>query len=229
MNISCNKKYIIQAVNIVSIKEKIKELVIEWDSDGLKNYCQSLLESNEVSASDLLKIIGDVMKFVGDQFEEEEIFLPELIGSAETVKVAIDEVLDPAIRTSGEEKETMGKVVIGTVESDVHSIGKDLVGSFLFSNGFEVYNLGVEVTADQFISKAEEVGANVIGLSSLLTMSMDFQKEVIEELKKRGLRDKYKVIVGGAPTSEDWAEKIGADGWADDAIEAVELIMRILK
>ena len=229
MNISCNKKYIIQAVNIVSIKEKIKELVIEWDSDGLKNYCQSLLESNEVSASDLLKIIGDVMKFVGDQFEEEEIFLPELIGSAETVKVAIDEVLDPAIRTSGEEKETMGKVVIGTVESDVHSIGKDLVGSFLFSNGFEVYNLGVEVTADQFISKAEEVGANVIGLSSLLTMSMDFQKEVIEELKKRGLRDKYKVIVGGAPTSEDWAEQIGADGWADDAIEAVELIMRILK
>ncbi|NHJ21317.1 MAG: hypothetical protein EAX91_10255 [Candidatus Lokiarchaeota archaeon] len=229
MNISCNKKKVKQAVNIVSIKEKIQGLVVEWDTDGLKDYCRSLLKNNEESASDLLKIIGDVMKFVGDQFEEEEIFLPELIGSAETVKAAIDEVLDPAIRASGEEKETMGKVVIGTVESDVHSIGKDLVGSFLFSNGFEVYNLGVEVTADQFISKAEEVGANVIGLSSLLTMSMDFQKEVIEELKKRGLRDKYKVIVGGAPTSEDWAEKIGADGWADDAIEAVELIKRILK
>ena len=213
----------------MSIKEKIQGLVIEWDTDGLKDYCRSLLETNEVSASDLLKVIGDVMKFVGDQFEAEEIFLPELIGSAETVKAVIDEVLDPAIRVSGEEKETMGKVVIGTVESDVHSIGKDLVGSFLFSNGFEVYNLGVEVTSDQFISKAEEVGADVIGLSSLLTMSMDFQKEVIEELKKRGLRDKYKVIVGGAPTSEDWAEQIGADGWADDAIEAVELIKRILK
>jgi methylmalonyl-CoA mutase cobalamin-binding domain/chain len=169
------------------------------------------------------------MKIVGDQFEEEEIFLPELIGSAETVKVAIDEVLDPAIRAAGEEKETMGKVVIGTVESDVHSIGKDLVGSFLFSNGFEVYNLGVEVTANQFITKAEEVGADVIGLSSLLTMSMDFQKQVIEELNKRGLRSKYKVIVGGSPTSEDWAEQIGADGWADDAIEAVELIKRIMK
>jgi methylmalonyl-CoA mutase cobalamin-binding domain/chain len=98
----------------------------------------------------------------------------------------------------------------------------------LFSNGFEVYNLGVEVTADQFISKAEEVRADVIGLSSLLTMSMDFQKQVIEELKNRGLRDKYKVIVGGSPTSDDWAEQIGADGWADDAIEAVELIKRIL-
>jgi methanogenic corrinoid protein MtbC1 len=86
----------------------------------------------------------------------------------------------------------------------------------------------VEVTADQFISKAEEVSADVIGLSSLLTMSMDFQKQVIEELKNRGLRDKYKVIVGGSPTSDDWAEQIGADGWADDAIEAVELIKRIL-
>ncbi len=212
----------------MSIKDKIKELVVEWETEGLKEYCQSILKNNEATASNLLKIIGDIMKFVGDQFEEEEIFLPELIGSAETVKVTIDEVLDPAIRATGEEKETMGKVVLGTVESDVHSIGKDLVGSFLFSNGFEVFNLGVEVTADQFISKAEEVGADIIGLSSLLTMSMDFQKQVIEELKKRGLRDKYKVIVGGSPTSEDWAEKIGADGWADDAIEAVELIKKLV-
>jgi methylmalonyl-CoA mutase cobalamin-binding domain/chain len=213
----------------VAYKEKVKELVIEWDSEGLKEFCQSILDSGEATASELLKIIGDVMKYVGDQFEEEEIFLPELIGSAETVKFAIDKVLDPAIRAAGEEKETMGKVVIGTVESDVHSIGKDLVGSFLFSNGFEVYNLGVEVTADQFIAKAEEVGADVIGLSSLLTMSMDFQKQVIEELNNRGLRKKYKVIVGGAPTSEDWAEQIGADGWADDAIEAVELCKRIME
>jgi len=144
------------------------------------------------------------------------------------VKEVVDEVLDPAIRATGEEKEIMGKVVIGTVESDVHSIGKDLVGSFLFSNGFEVYNLGVEVTADQFISKAAEVGADIIGLSSLLTMSMDFQKQVIAELEKRGVRDRYKVIVGGSPTSEDWAEQIGADGWADDAIEAITLVKKLL-
>ena len=212
----------------MSIKDKIKKLVVEWETEELKVYCQSILKNNEATASNLLKIIGDIMKFVGDQFEEEEIFLPELIGSAETVKVVIDEVLDPAIRAAGEEKKTMGKIVIGTVESDVHSIGKDLVGSFLFSNGFEVYNLGVEVTADQFISKAEEIGADIIGLSSLLTMSMDFQKRVIEELKKRGLRKKYKVIVGGSPTSEDWAENIGADGWADDAIETITLVKKLL-
>jgi len=212
----------------VSIKDKIKKLVVEWETEDLKEYCQTLLKNNEATASNILKIIGDIMKFVGKQFEEEEIFLPELIGSAETVKEVVDEVLDPAIRATGEEKEIMGKVVIGTVESDVHSIGKDLVGSFLFSNGFEVYNLGVEVTADQFISKAAEVGADIIGLSSLLTMSMDFQKQVIAELEKRGVRDRYKVIVGGSPTSEDWAEQIGADGWADDAIEAITLVKKLL-
>jgi methylmalonyl-CoA mutase cobalamin-binding domain/chain len=213
----------------MSLEEKIKSLVIEWDEKGLVELCQLTLNKKEASPEELLKIIGKIMKFVGDQFENEEIFLPELIGSAEVVKKAIDEVLDPAIRAAGGEKESLGKVVIGTVESDVHSIGKDLVASFLFSNGFEVYNLGVEVTADQFISKAEEVGANIIGLSSLLTMSMDFQKQVIEELKKRGLRDKYKVIVGGAPTTGEWAQQIGADAHADDAIEAVEKIKELCK
>lgn len=212
----------------MSLEDKVKELVIEWDDEGLKELCRSVIHNQEATAPELLKIIGKIMKFIGDQFENEEIFLPDLIGSAETVKKSIDEVLDPAIREAGEEKETLGRVVIGTVESDVHSIGKDLVASFLFSNGFEVYNLGVEVSAQEFISKAEEVGARVIGLSSLLTMSMDFQRQVIEELKKRGLRDKYKVIVGGAPTTDEWADEIGADGWADDAIEAVELVKKLI-
>jgi len=213
----------------MEIKDKVKEFVNEWDKEGLKELCKSLLSKNEATPEELLKIIGNIMKDIGDQFENEDIFLPDLIGAADTVKDAIDEVLDPAIREAGGKKETLGKIVIGTVESDVHSIGKDLVGSFLFANGFDVFNLGVEVTAEEFISKAEEVGAQIIGLSSLLTMSMDFQRQIIEELNKRGLRDKYKVIVGGAPTSEDWAEKIGADGWADDAIEAVELTKNLIK
>ncbi|MFX0087453.1 MAG: B12-binding domain-containing protein [Candidatus Hodarchaeota archaeon] len=212
----------------MSLDDKIKEAVIEWDEDGLKEICHSALKNKEATAVDLLKIIGTVMQFIGKQFEEEEIFLPDLVGSANVVKNTIDEVLDPAIKESGQTKETAGRVVIGTVEGDVHSIGKDLVGSFLFSNGFEVYNLGEEVPASHFVNKAEEVNAQVIGLSALLTMSMDFQRQVIEELEKRGLREKYKVIVGGAPTSEEWADQIGADGWADDAIEAVNLIQEWL-
>jgi methanogenic corrinoid protein MtbC1 len=211
-----------------SLKEKMKEVIIEWDEDGLRTICKSAIENKEASAADLLKIIGDVMGFIGNQFENEEIFLPDLIGSADTVKTIIDEILDPAIRASGEEKQTKGKVVLGTVESDVHSIGKDLVGSFLFSNGFEVYNLGVDVPAHKFIEKAEEVGAQIIAMSSLLTMSMDFQRQLIKELDNRGIRNKYKIIVGGSPTSDEWADEIGADGWADDAIEAVALVNKIL-
>ncbi|MFX1570928.1 MAG: B12-binding domain-containing protein [Promethearchaeota archaeon] len=213
----------------MTLEESIKDAIIEWDEEGLKEICRSAIEKNEASAVDLLKIIGSVMQYIGKQFEEEEIFLPDLVGSANVVKNTIDDILDPVIKESGQSKETAGKVVIGTVESDVHSIGKDLVGSFLFSNGFEVFNLGVEVPAAKFVEKAEEVNADVIGLSSLLTMSMDFQRQVIDELKNRGLREKYKVIVGGAPTSEEWADQIGADGWADDAIEAVKLIKKLVK
>lgn len=212
----------------MSLKEKMKEAIMEWDEEGLRKMCKSAIESKEASAAELLSIIGDVMRFIGEQFENEEIFLPDLIGSADTVKTIIDEILDPAIRATGEEKETKGKVILGTVESDVHSIGKDLVGSFLFSNGFEVYNLGVDVPASVFIEKAEEVGAQIIAMSSLLTMSMDFQRRLIKELEERGIRNKYKVIVGGSPTSDEWADEIGADGWADDAIEAVSLVNKIL-
>lgn len=212
----------------MNLEEKIKEAVLEWDERGLKEICRVALERNEARATELLKIIGKIMQYVGKQFEDEEIFLPDLVGSANVVKNTIDEILDPAIRVSGESKETLGKIVIGTVEGDVHSIGKDLVGSFLFSNGFEVFNLGEEVPASEFVDKAEEIGAHIIGLSSLLTMSMGFQREVIDELKNRGLRDKYKVILGGSPTSNEWADEIGADGWADDAIEAVVLVKKLL-
>ena len=212
----------------MALEDKLKELIIEWDEEGLKEFCSTFIKSKEVKPSELLKKIGKVMQFIGKQFEDEEIFLPDLIGSANVVKNTIDEVLDPAIRKSGESKETLGKVVIGTVEGDVHSIGKDLVGSFLFSYGFEIYNLGEEVPAASFVDKAEEVGAQIIGLSSLITMSMGFQREVIKELNGRGLRDKYKVIIGGSPTSSEYANEIGADGWADDAIEAVMLVKKLL-
>lgn len=213
----------------MSIKEQMEDAILDWNEDGLKELLQKAINDDNISPVDLLNIISDIMQDIGKQFEEEILFLPDLIGSANIVKNVIDEILDPAIKASGEKKESLGKVVIGTVESDVHSIGKDLVASFLFSNGFEVFNLGEEVPAETFIAKAEEVGADIIALSSLLTMSMDFQREVIEELKKKELRDKYKVIVGGSPTSSDWSSEIGADGWADDALETVVLIKKLIK
>lgn len=212
----------------MSIEEKIEETIVTWDEEGLKTLCKSSMENDGVGAAELLKIIGRIMRKIGKAFEDEDIFLPDLIGSANVVKNVIDSILDPAIRSSGERRETLGRIVVGTVEGDVHSIGKDLVAAFLFSNGFEVLNLGEEVPPETYIQKAEEFEAQLIGLSSLLTMSMGIQKQVIDELKNRGLRDKYKVIIGGSPTSEEWAEEIGADGWADDAIEAVELAKKLL-
>jgi methylmalonyl-CoA mutase cobalamin-binding domain/chain len=213
----------------MSLEEKIEETIVAWDEDALREICTYSIESDKVDAAEILRIIGHIMKKIGKLFEDEEIFLPDLIGSANVVKNVIDDVLDPIIRASGKKRETLGTIVLGTVEGDVHSIGKDLVAAFLFSNGFEVYNLGEEVPPAKYIEKAEEVNAQIIGLSSLLTMSMDIQRQVIEELTKRGLRDKYKVIIGGSPTSEEWAEEIGADGWADDAIEAVELAINLLR
>ena len=210
------------------LEEEIKESIIEWDEEKLIELCRSSLEKNEATPEELLRLIGSTMQYIGELFEQEEIFLPDLIGSADIVKKVVDEILDPAIKEKGGERKTFGKVILGTVEGDVHSIGKDLVASFLFSNGFEIFNLGEEVPATSFIDKAEEVNAKVIGLSSLLTMSMNSQRDVIEELNRRGLRDKYKIVIGGSPTSVDWAEEIGADGWADDAIEAVSLIKKLL-
>ncbi|TFG17101.1 MAG: hypothetical protein EU530_11090 [Promethearchaeota archaeon] len=214
---------------IMSLKEQIETAVLDFDEEKLKEICQTALDSKKATAVELLRTIGDIMKNVGDQFENEEIFLPELIAAANTVKVTIDELLDPVIRASGEAKETKGIVVIGTVEGDIHSIGKDLVGSFLFANGFEVHNLGVDVSPEAFLEKAEEVGATIIGMSALLSISMDIQRKFIEFLNKQGKRDKYKIVVGGAPTSDDWAKNIGADGWADDAIGAVKLCLSLVE
>jgi trimethylamine corrinoid protein len=213
----------------MALKELIEEAVLDFDEEKLKEICKSALDNKEATAVELLRTIGDIMKNVGDQFEAEEIFLPELIAAANTVKVTIDELLDPIIRESGEAKETKGIVVLGTVEGDIHSIGKDLVGSFLFANGFEVHNLGVDVSPEAFLEKAEEVGATIIGMSALLSISMDIQRKFIQLLNEKEVREKYKVVVGGAPTSEDWAKNIGADGWADDAIGAVKLCLGFAK
>jgi len=214
---------------IMALKEQIEEAVLDFDEVQLKTLCKTALDNNEATAVELLRVIGDIMKNIGDQFENEEIFLPELIAAANTVKVTIDELLDPVIRESGETKETKGIVIIGTVEGDIHSIGKDLVGSFLFANGFEVHNLGVDVSPEAFFAKAEELGATIIGMSALLSISMDIQRKFIELLNEKGVRDKYKVVVGGAPTSDDWAKNIGADGWADDAIGAVKLCLSLVE
>jgi corrinoid protein of di/trimethylamine methyltransferase len=165
---------------------------------------------------------------VGNKFANGEVFLPELIMAAETMKKAL-EILEPELKKKKKERKTLGKVLLGTVAGDIHSIGKTIVASMLSANGFEVYDIGEDVPAGKFVEKVKELKPDILGLSALLTTTLPEQKVVIETLKKEGLRDKVKVIVGGAPTSREWAKEIGADGYGADATEAVEVVKKLLE
>lgn len=167
------------------------------------------------------------VNYIGDQFGKGEAFLPELVMAGEAMKAAIA-TLEPELIKLGEAREVLGRVVLATVEGDIHEIGKTLVGTMLSASGFEVFDIGVDAPAEKIIGKAIEVNANLIGMSALLTTTMVRQREVIEELDKEGLRPRIKVLVGGAPITKDWAEKIKADGTSEDAVGAVKLAKQLL-
>ncbi len=164
------------------------------------------------------------MDVVGQRFGAHEIFLPELLLAARAMNAGID-LLKPLF--IGGEMPTHGKVVIGTVKGDLHDIGKNLVGIMLKGAGYEVIDVGSDVAADVFVDAAEAEGASVIGLSALLTTTMTGMKEVVELVKARGLQDKVKVIVGGAPLSKAFADEIGADAYGYDAGNAVEIVKEL--
>ncbi len=163
---------------------------------------------------------------VGELFASGEYFLPELIIGADAMKAALD-VLEPAM-LGDQEREVVGRVVLGTVEGDIHEIGKTLVGTMLIANGFKVFDIGVDNTASDFIKAVEENNADIVGASALLTTTMLKQRELIGELEKAGLRDRLKIMVGGAPVTASYAQEIGADGYAEDAISAVDLAFRLV-
>jgi len=166
------------------------------------------------------------IKEVGKLWEEGEYFLPELMRSAEVMKAAMGIIL-PNIQRKKQDS-GLGKVIIGTVEGDIHDIGKTIVATILSANGFQVEDLGADVKLGSFIERINESDIDVVCMSSLLTTTMTGQKAVIEKLKEEKIRDKVKVVVGGAPVDQKWAEEIGADGYGEDAISAVEVIKKLL-
>jgi len=163
---------------------------------------------------------------VGRLFASGEYYLPEMIIGADVMKAALD-ILEPAM-LADQKREFVGRVVLGTVEGDMHEIGKTLVGTMLTANGFQVFDIGVDKTADEFITAIKESDADIVGASALLTTTMLQQKKLIEKLDAAGLRDKVKVMVGGAPVTESYAREIGADGYAEDAISSVDLAFRLI-
>jgi trimethylamine corrinoid protein len=162
---------------------------------------------------------------MGDLFERGQVFLPELVLASDAMSGAAA-VCNAALGDAGGEKKA--SIVIGTVQGDVHDIGKTIVVAFLRANGYDVHDLGRDISADKFIAKAEEVDAKVIGMSALLTTTMREQKRILEALDKAGLREKYKTIVGGGASTQGWADKIGADAYAEDANDGVKKIDALL-
>jgi len=168
------------------------------------------------------------MEIVGERFERGEAYLPELLMAADTFNAAM-EILKPVIVSQKKQIAKEGTVIIGTVKGDIHHIGKNIVTTVLETRGFSVVDMGVDVQSLSFIEEAEKVKANVIALSSVMTTTMPAQREVIEILKEKKLRDKYIVIVGGGPVTQKWADDIGADGYGESAVHAVELVKNLLR
>lgn len=164
---------------------------------------------------------------VGKMFSSGECYLPDLIRGGEAMKAAL-QILEPELKRSGQQREIRGRVVIGTVQGDIHEIGKSLVAAMLAANGFEVYDLGVNVKPDTFINKVREIDATMLCLSALLTTTMMGQRSVIRALSEAGIRDRVKVLVGGAPVTQAWAAEIGADGFAENAAGAVLAAAKLL-
>jgi len=179
-----------------------------------------------LSPSDIIERgLSPGMREIGDRFGRYEVYLPELMLAAEAWEQAM-KVLEPRLLAAGEEREVVGRVVIGTVKDDIHSIGRNIVAAMLRMNGFEVFDLGADVVTSRFLAKAEEVSADVIALSALLTTTMAGQQSIIEHIEARGERGRYCILVGGGCTTQEWADEIGADGWGRTATDGVALALK---
>ena len=209
-------------------EEEIVNAVLSFDGDKVTEATKKALKQGQ----DPVKIVDELTKalrIVGKKFEDGEFFLMHLVAAAEPVQRVIKDVLEPEMKKKKEARTSLGKVVLGTVAGDIHDIGKNIVGAMLFAAGFEVYDIGKDIPPDQFVSKAKEVNANLVGASALLSTSLPMQREIVEGIVAAGLRERVKLIFGGAPVTEEWVKEIGGDGYAENAIEAVNVAKRLLK
>ncbi|MBD3227826.1 MAG: cobalamin-binding protein [Candidatus Lokiarchaeota archaeon] len=206
------------------ILEKIKTSIINF-GDGTEEAVKKAL-ANNIEIKDIIRAISEGLDEVGNLYENREYFLSELILSGEAAKKGIELILP---QLDKEKSGITGTVVFGTVKGDIHDIGKTIVSAFLIGAGFIVHDLGVEVTSENFIKAVKEKNADILALSTLLTNTMHYMKEVIDALEEEGLRNKVKVIVGGRPVSEEFANKIGADGFAQNPFDAKEICKNWMK
>ena len=206
-------------------EQNYKEVILNGNISLAEELAQEAISKN-LDTNMVVDAFSEAIREAGDLFEEGEFFLPELMRSAEAMKAAMS-ILTPTF-SEGKERRSIGTVVIGTIEGDIHDIGKTLVASMLAAEGFDVHDLGADVPISTFIDKAIEVDAQIICISALLTTTMVGQKKLIDNLKERNLRNRFKILIGGAPVSKQWVDEIGADGTAENAIGAVKLARKLM-
>lgn len=212
----------------MSLAEDLTSAVKEGHIDESANLVEKILAQG-TSASEVLDVLTGAIREVGDAFERFDIFLPEMMMAADTM-IEVMKVLDPALKEEGKGTiESTAKIVLASVKGDIHEIGKNIVITMLTANGYAIFDMGADVDSLEIVKTAEREKAAVIGLSALMTTTMPGQKEVIDILNDMGLRDRFKVIIGGSPTSQEWAREIGADGWAKDASEAVKVVEKLIR
>jgi 5-methyltetrahydrofolate--homocysteine methyltransferase len=204
---------------------RLREAVLKGDAPGAAAAARRLLDEGADPVAVISQGISPAMAEVGRLFEEGEYFVPELLISARATK-GVFEILRPILARTG--AQPAGRVVLGTVHGDLHDIGKNLVGAMLEGGGFEVVDLGVSVAPERFVAAAQEKGAQIVGLSALLTTTLPAMKTAIETFKTAGIRAKVKVMIGGAPVTQGYADSIGADGYAENAAASVGLARRLV-
>jgi len=205
----------------------ITRSLVDCEPDLTAELTQEALESGEEPLAIIDQGLVPGMDIVGEKFQTGEYFLPQMVIAANAMQQAMG-LLEPELRARQQVSRSAGTVVIGTVEGDIHEIGKSLVATMMSANGFRVYDIGVDVSPAEFVDKVKETQADLLGLSALLTTTMTMQRTVIEAVEEAGIRDQVRVIVGGAPVTQEWADTIGADGYAEDVIGAIELGKRLL-
>ena len=211
-----------------TVYDELADAVLSYDSDKVLETTRKALDLGLGPGDIIENGLGKGLRVVGEKFQKCEIWLMHLVAAAEAAQRAIVELLEPEILKRKEVRSSLGKVVIGTVAGDIHDIGKNIVRALLTAAGFEVHDLGKDVPVKDFISKVKETDASILAASALLTSTAPVQKDVLEALKKEGLRERVKVMVGGAAVSAEWAEEIGADGYAPNAAAAVELAKKFM-
>lgn len=209
------------------ILESLAVVIAEGDEDKAKESAQQALKNHIDPLEAIEQGLSKGMAAVGERFEKGEAYLPELLMAANNFNAAM-EILEPEIEAQKKKVTKLGKILIGTVKGDVHNIGKNIVSTVLNITGFEVIDLGVDISSLSFVEEAEKRKVDMIALSSLMTTTMGGQKEVIDILKEKKVRDRYLVMVGGGPVTSEWADKIGADGYGRNAMEAVEVAKELL-